>query len=250
MKADADHRALQTQRPVHLTPRNRPWWRGWVLAGLAVTSGCSRSAEPLVCTELAAGDLVITEIRGAQSGVDSRGQWIELYNASEHAIDLLGAQLELARLDGSSRGPVYIRTSIRVDAGDYVVLGHHNLETVPSFVDYSFFIDWYTSSDGLVLVLQDGTIVDNLGSDVQTADLYSTGSVTVTSCGETIDRFVYRQALPSEGSLAFDGAATPSAEANDAIDQWCNDRTPAPLDGPQLDLGIPGTPGEENLVCP
>ena len=55
--------------------------------------------------------------------------------------------------------------------------------------------------------------------------------------------------IPELGSLAFDGNKTPTVEANDDEQCWCNDDTEPPDDGPMIEFGIPGTPGEENRPC-
>ena len=68
------------------------------------------------------------------------------------------------------------------------------------------------------------------------------------ACGESIDRLVFKS-LPTTGSYSFDGAKEPGADANDDESCWCADETEADPDGPMTEIGIPGTPGEENRPC-
>lgn len=225
---------------------------GWVVAVAWLVSGCVRDAEPLVCDGMLEGDLVVTEIRGPQSGADSRGQWIELFNTSGRPIDIEGVVIDYKELDGGgTRGPILVRRSVIVDPGDYVVLGHHGPAPtdIPPFVDYSFFADWFSDDGGVPIVDVNGTVVDTLGGEAKTANLYANGGIlNVEACGAVVDRFVYMQPLPDVGTLALDGSLEPSAEFNEEP-AWCNDQVEPPSEGPQLYIGVPGTPGGPNPSC-
>jgi hypothetical protein len=202
----------------------------------AALGGCVREAEPWVCPDLLDGDLVLTELRGAQSGGnDTYGQWIELYNRSGQALDLRGVQVHISRLDGSGYEALIVRApELLVEPGDYIVLGHHDPARRPEFVDYSFFGDFFSrSTEG----------------NLQARSLYESGIVEVLSCGERIDRIVYR-GLPPLGTYAFDGALEPDHKENDNEAAWCVDDDDTPPEGPQTDIGIRGTPGEANRPCP
>jgi hypothetical protein len=189
-----------------------------------VFAGCTRDSLDWECPSLAAGDLVVTELRGEQSGDDTYGEWIELYNASGQAQDLHGAQLWIQRLDGGAEGRVIIRMpQVTVSAGGYLVLGRFPQADTPSHVDYGYQEDFDT-------------------------DLYNGGAVDVMACGEQIDRVIYRD-LPSRGTWALDGAIDPpDAVANDDETRWCQDDNEDSPDTTQL--GIRGTPGEGNITCP
>ncbi len=68
--------------------------------------------------ELSAGQLVITEVmRDPEAVYDDLGEWFELYNASEGAVDLRG--LEVTDEDGDR---FVVTESVRVEPGDYAVL--------------------------------------------------------------------------------------------------------------------------------
>ena len=189
---------------------------------LLVSVGCERDPRVAVCPELNPGDLVVTEIRGDQSGTDDTlGEWIELYNASPAAIDLTGVAVTVTRLDGGALGRLVFRRAVTVGAGEYVVLGRFfdvAGVSLPSYINYGYAADFDKS-------------------------IYDTGAVEIFSCGTETDEIVYRN-LPSTGTYALDGALDPpTAEANDDLEAWCNDE----LTG---DPDATGTPGERNPVCP
>jgi len=182
--------------------------------------GCERDPRVAVCPELGPGDLVVSEIRGDQSGSDDElGEWIELYNASSQSIDLKGVAVVVQRLDGGSNARLVFRRDVIVDAGEYAVLGRFfDLpELLPAYVSYGYSEDFDSS-------------------------LYDTGAIEIYACGTLTDQLIYRN-LPSTGTYAFDGALDPDAAANDDADLWCTDAV----------SGVPlasGTPGERNPACP
>lgn len=182
----------------------------------AAVVGCVRDPAAAICPEVAAGDLVITEVRGRQSGTDTLGAWVELYNATARTIDLEGTRVLFRKLDGSVSVPALIRRSLPVPPGAYVVLGQFPDDAGrPGHVDYG------------------------LGADYQVGWL-TAAAIDVQACGETIDRAVY-DSLPSQGTYAL-GAAPPSAAANDQPSAWCTDATMA--------AGTyPGTPRQANPPC-
>lgn len=185
-------------------------------------AGCVREPLEQICPAVAPGDLVITEIRGPQSGSDTWGEWIELYNASSGAIDLEGLQVRVRRLDGGADATIIVRLpGISVGAGEYIVLGKFVPQEEPDHVDYGYVVD-------------------------MESDLYDSAAVEIMACDVEIDQAIYRN-LPSQGTWALDGAITPTAEANDDDAAWCNDDVDI-MD--PMELGIPGTPGAMNLVCP
>lgn len=195
-----------------------------VLLGVVslATSACTREPVDVECPAVNAGDLVISEIRGDQSGEDTYGQWIEIFNATTDQVDLKGAELTTQKLDGSGEGRILIRRSVPVAAGGYAVLGQFaDDDMLPDYVDYGY-VDDFASS------------------------FYNSAAIDLSSCGTRIDRVIYHD-LPSTGTLSLDGAADPDATSNDDEGNWCvDDRDTMP--DPTM-LGIPGTPGERNLSC-
>jgi hypothetical protein len=187
------------------------------------SNGCARDPLDGQCPNLSPGDLVITELRGDQSGADTYGQWIELYNDSSASIHLYGAEVQVVRLDGGAEGHILVRApDVVVAAGDYVVLGQFATGAEPDHVDYGYELDF-------------------------TSDLYDSGAVDVVACGIRIDRAIYHD-LPLHGTLGLDGTiAPPDADANDDEASWCvddNDDQPDPSE-----FGIKGTPGQGNIAC-
>ena len=191
--------------------------------------GCDQEQLPLVCDAVAEGEIVITEIRGPQTGSDTRGSWVELHNASGRSVDLAGAGIRISELDGSGEKRITVRETLVVEPGGRAVLGKLRADgQTPSDMDFA---------------------------EAFSGDFPDDGFIDVIVCGELIDRVVY-QNLPSEGTLSFDGALEPDAASNDEANadavepRWCvDDRDPDP-DAPMIELGKPGTPREENLECP
>src|SRR5207237_667576 len=95
---------------------------------LAVFSACGPSAAVPRCeAKLHPGNLVITEVfadyRASRAGTSSTGfEWFELYNATDHPIDLGGVVLARARLDGSA-AKLHAMASRTIAPGGYFVVG-------------------------------------------------------------------------------------------------------------------------------
>ena len=201
------------------------------------TGACVRPPLEPGCPTLGAGDLVISEIRGEQSGTDTRGQWIELYNASAASVALAGVQLVLRPLASAATSITLRDRQLSVASGGYTVLA----------------VDRVCSSDACVDRLPPDA--DYGFGDDYTRDLPAGAIVEVWSCGVLIDSLLYR-ALPDVGTLSLSGAAPPDAALNDVasddagavVAPFCADETPAVGGG--TDVGLPGTPGAPNLECP
>ena len=196
----------------------------WPLAFLVlfVVSGCERGMLDQTCTQVASGQLVISEIRGSQAGVDTYGQWIEIHNTAPSAIDVAGIELRLRQLDGTSQVSIVVRQQgVGIEANGYLVLGRFEPGNLPDHVDYGYTADFES-------------------------DLYADGILDLYVCGELVDTVIYHN-LPETGSLAFDGGLDLTTSANDDENNWCNDATSVG-DNP-TEVGTPGTPGEQNLPC-
>lgn len=70
---------------------------------ICLVAGCTRDPVTAVCPTIAAGDLVVTEIRGPQTPDDSNGPWVELFNASGQSIDLEGVRIRFATRTAAPR---------------------------------------------------------------------------------------------------------------------------------------------------
>lgn len=199
-----------------------------MLALVPTLLACARAPGPEICPRIDAGDLVISELRGPQTGNDVVDQYIELYNASDRTIDLQGVVIRQIARNGDLH-ELLIRESFEVAAGDYVVIGPQ-LEP-KAWVDYA------------------------AGSELGTGDLIRTGSgfFEIESCDELIDEVeIDVNVLPSLGTLACgDGQTPPTATGNDYAPGgcWCVDAEAAEPDFQYPGIGLPGTPGSANR-CP
>lgn len=201
--------------------------------GLVVgTTGCPQPPEAELCPQAAPGELVVTELRGPQAdSLDNVGHFVELYNASDTELDLRGLVLVLRSGTGETDRILVRAPELLVAPRAYVVLGHHRPERQPAFVDYSFISDYGRVSEG----------------ERVAQELPSAGILELRACGELVDEVVF-DGLPDAGTWSFDGALEPDAEANDDSTAWCPDQAmPA---GPQLYIGLPGTPQQPNPPCP
>lgn len=200
--------------------------------------GCERAPGSEICPRIEAGDLVFSELRGAQAGQDSFGHYLELYNASDQSIDLQGVWIHQTSVSGAEQS-ILIRESVTVPIGGYAVIGP-GLDQLPTWMDYG--VGW-----------------DISGGDAATAEYprdliksaYPIGFFSLYACDELIDEVYYGQGtIPTTGSLACGNVeAPPSAGQNDDTSSgcWCvDDQSPeVPLPG----IGLPGTPGRANR-CP
>jgi hypothetical protein len=173
--------------------------RGALLAliGLgALAAACDREPLDIPCPPVAAGGLVVSEVRGPQStGDDADGQWIEVRNPGAAAVPLGGLVVRLRKLDGSGELRLIVRdASLTVPAGGYAVLGRFRHGDEPAHVDYGYADDFE-------------------------GDLYGSGLVDLDACGTMIDRATW-QDLPAAGTLARDAAGA-----------WCVDATTAGTPG-------------------
>jgi len=120
-------------------------------------SGGGSSAQP--------GDIVITEIMQNPDAVyDSDGEWFEIYNNSDHDIDLNGWIIKDLDTDSHT-----ISSSIIISPGQYIVLGRNADKATNGGVDvayqYSNF-DLANSADEIQILLPDGsTEIDRVQYD-------------------------------------------------------------------------------------
>jgi hypothetical protein len=184
------------------------------------TGACARDPIASICPPVLEGDLVISELRGAQSGADTYGQWVEIYNASPGDLDLEGLHVVFTRTDGKATSRVIVRRPLPIAAGGYVVIGRAADDQRPPRVDYG------------------------MGTDFTSA-FYTTAKVELVACDVLIDDLQYT-ALPTMGTRAL-AVHPPDAAKNDADSAWCTDAEPNP---DTTQLGLPGSPGAENPPCP
>lgn len=194
---------------------------------LPALAGCVREPVERLCPEVAAGELVVSELRAGKRG-SAEVSWIELWNGGAQEIDLLGAAVRWRRLDGGAEQRALVRRSVPVAPGAHVVLGQVVDEARPAWLAYGFAAD-------------------------APAPFYAAAAVEVESCERLVDRMTYAQ-LPARGSLAL-GDEARSALGNDAAAAWCADASAGPPPGGD-DGGrggesedLVGTPGRANPPC-
>lgn len=186
------------------------------LCVLVATGGCARDPEEAVCPTIGTGDLVITEIGGPQTGMETLKPWIELYNASGSSVDLLGIRIRFRRLTGDEIGAAIVRRELSVAAGAYTVLGLDLDDGEEMYLDYGFAADFHSNWP-------------------------TSAAVDVYACDEPIDQVKY-DSLPKNGTYSL-GAMPPTEEANDLPAMWCTDTTANAN-------SFPGTPQRANTACP
>lgn len=230
-----------------------------VCVGLVVvaSAGCSRPPLGEFCPDVSEGELVITEIRGPQTGGDNRGQWFEVYNATDRELDLRGLRIEFYNLQGavpSPGRPILVRAEdLVVSPGEYVTFGHHDPLSLPAFVDYTFITDYFIADEPTdeeeALLVEFGLEPEDFGGRVP-KDLERSGRIDLIACDTLIDRVRYED-LPAEGTLIFDGDLEPNALDNDELENFCTDEAEEELvpGEPRNFIGLPGSPQQENPAC-
>ena len=105
------------------------------------------------------GDIVITEIMQNPGAVyDSEGEWFEIYNASEHTIDLNGWFIKDNDTDSHQ---IANGSALLVESGGYLVLGRNanSAENGGVQEDYQYSgVDLANGADEIVLFLADGVM--------------------------------------------------------------------------------------------
>ena len=87
--------------------------------------------------QLAAGDLVITEVMANPSGTDSGKEWFEVHNSLPSALDLTG--LEIVSEKDDSTGPMtHIVDKQTIGPDAYLVFGGAAPLPKPDYVDYDY----------------------------------------------------------------------------------------------------------------
>lgn len=241
--------------------------RAIALAGVALVgataSGCVQESLPCLL-RLEEGDVVITEIRGPQTGRDTRGEWFELHNATDEPLDLAGLRgflrpLEGSAVDGDLALTFLVRESLPVAPGGYVVLGTLPFDaTKHPEVDYSVNLDFVFESSVVEYETNNGDIIQippPEGENLDPKQLFANARLALFACNRLIDDFRYVQ-LPSCGTLSYDGSVAADADDNDDLSRWCADATGSEWCTGEasttlpLPWGAPGSGGEANRPCP
>jgi hypothetical protein len=195
------------------------------VVGLTVTFGCGPAtptppAEP--CHGVAPGDIVVSEFMADPAGSDTGKQYIEIYNTTDHTVDLGGLTLFQSMSDRSRLNATAL-PSLPVSSHGYFVVGDAGDDklTRPTYLNYG-----YGSALG-ALRHENGKVGLNCGSTVITELAY-----TEVSAGHA------RQ---------LDGSNAPSATSLLDATQWCDAIEPLNALAP---IGENyGSPGAPNHPC-
>jgi hypothetical protein len=204
------------------------------LSLVAAAGGCVREADPLLCGDVGAGDLVITEVRGGPNLTDSAGQWIELYNAAGAAVDLHGVAVTTRSIGGNSSDRVLVRRPLTVAGGEYAVLGKFADGTQPAHVDYGWGTEPGIPRDGALTLTCGTTEIDQLAF------------TSLSDPSRIIDPAPPDPPPVNHGTYQL-GEMPPTATGNDTAANWCADQTETLGTGNTKDYL--GSPGEPNPGC-
>jgi hypothetical protein len=177
-------------------------------------------ANPVVgIDDLVPGELVITEIMydpNKNACTEPGCEWIEVYNASNNQVDLLGLRIQDSQLSMAAEGEIMI--SLVVPPGGYVWLGHSAMNW-----PYAMQADAYMGSN---------PSFNNSGSD----------SAAILNSVEILDQtalYATQGATDNGISWKLKGGDVPSAAANDVAGNWCWSTTAF-----DVDFGSPAAANE------
>jgi len=168
------------------------------------------------------GDIIITEIMQNPDAVyDSDGEWFEIYNASDHNIDINGWFIKDNDTDSHQ---ISNGGALTIQPGNYMVLGRNANSATNGGVTVAYQysgIDLANGADEIILYLADGvTEIDRVEYD---------GGVTWPD--------------PTGASMYFTGSAS---DDNNIGANWSV--STLPWDGSAGDLGSPGYGNMPSLV--
>src|SRR5690242_943819 len=118
-----------------------------LFAALAALASCGPDSSSGGCKDkMIAGDLVITEVfpdfaaPSGGTGTDTGKEWFEIYNASDHPLDLAGLTVTHSRPDGSM-AKTHKMADVTIAPGQYFTLGNATPDLIPAYVDYGYSAD-------------------------------------------------------------------------------------------------------------
>jgi hypothetical protein len=188
----------------------------------AENDDCSASTGTLTVSDLASGDLVITEIMpdAAASGTDTLYEWFEVYNASGSEVDLE----DLVATDNSTSFTVV--GSLTVAAGGYVVFA---AEDDSSLNGGNTEVDYEYGAKAVAL--------SNSGDQMTLSYTDAAGTKS------TFDEVVYTKSWPFAAGYALNlDPDYTDVTSNDSSKSWCKATT-------AYGTSDYGTPGAANDEC-
>jgi hypothetical protein len=175
------------------------------------------------CATIVPGDLVISEFMADPAGSDTGKQYVEIYNTTDHTVDLHGLSLFQSMSDGS-RLNASVLPAASVASHGYYVLGDAGSDAAarPAYLNYGY------------------------GSDLG-ALRHESGKVGLRCSTTTITEAVYESVTPGH-ARTFDGAKLPNATDLALTLNWCDaSNSLDALAPPGENFGSPGAP---NQPCP
>ena len=190
-----------------------------LLVAVVVLTSCGPEVPADLCKGRLAGDLVITEAMLDPEGIDSGGEWIELFNPRDTPLDLKGLTLYTRAPDGSGAKTHSIRAGT-APARSYFVVGDVRSGPNPAWINYSY--------------------AEALGS------LPNAGGVVGVRCGAalTLAEFTWSKAAKPQFSRMLDGTNEPDSVAAAVESNYCDTPPGDVYSGSNV-----GTPGAANPAC-
>lgn len=163
--------------------------------------------------DLAAGDLVITEIMKNPAGSDSAGEWIEIYNNAGFDVDLSGLTLEDDGGNSETLG------SYTIGDGDYAVIGSNTDSGTNGGVGVDLGITW---SNFKLDNAGDEVVIKNGATEVDRVNYGSGTYPNVSGDNWNLDRSV-RDATSNDSSANWcRGYDTYGTSGNYGTPGWYN----------------------------
>jgi hypothetical protein len=203
----------------------RTQMRALAVVPVLALGACGPAGESTACKDtILAGDLVITEVfadfaaPAGGAGTDEGKEWFEIYNATDHPLELKGLTIVHSRPDGS-KAQQHKMSDVTVAPGQFYTLGNSASDLLPPYVDYG-----YSASLG---------------------DFYnSDGGKLALKCGDSeIDSAVY-DSVKTGHSRELSSAMPPDYTFNDDLVNWCQGNDT------EFESGNFGTPGSDNDCTP
>jgi hypothetical protein len=172
----------------------------FAVVSLTVTHGCGPAAPALPeepCDGVAPGDIVLSEFMADPAGSDTGKQYIELYNTTDHSVDLSGLTVFQSMSDGSRLNATAL-PSFPVSSHSYFVLGDagDDKSSRPAYLNYGY-----------------GNALGSLR--------HENGKIGV-SCGRTVITELAYPEVSAGHARQLDGTSAPSAARLGDATQWCD----------------------------
>nr|HEX4314813.1 lamin tail domain-containing protein [Kofleriaceae bacterium] len=189
-----------------------------VFAIAAIGAGaCGPTQRPCV-DDLAAGDVVITEVFAAPTGDGAGAAWLELSGAGARDVRLDGLEIVHSR-PGVQTEHAHVVTTASLGSGQRLVLGAVDASALPPWIDYGFGGDLGDLRDG------------------------GSGVIELRCSGDVIARASYADVVVGHSRELASGASLSATDDDDPA-MWCEGDTT------EFAPGQFGTPGATSDCVP